>query len=275
MCIAMPYKVRCFMACRDKRILHSDHHKIKKRQTYQFSQTGPARMCSFNPNKAKIVWNFCTCEAQRPTESTITLLSFNLDAHSINATAEFQVTPGMCQLQHMDLSRNRNPGCSLAPQHPIGWNKFVPRKGFLHKDSTTASRVTCAPACLRVDALQDAFRIYAASCKNSLPKPKTITCFWKQHVAASLMHSEPCQTSMVYISCYSSYQGAPFFQAFQITRTSFLLAQSSTTLYSPCTLTLQRKSTSSRGLLGVPNFGTHPIYICLYHICIIISICIM
>ena len=135
--------------------------------------------------------------------------------------------------------------------------------------------MTCAPACLRVDALQDAFRIYAASCKNSLPKPTAITCYWKQHVAASLMHSEPCQTSMVYISCYSSYQGAPFFQAFQITRTSFLLAQSSTTLYSPCTLTLQRKSTSSRGLLGVPNFGTHPIYICLYHICIIISICIM
>ena len=102
----------------------------KKRQTYQFSQTGLARMCSFNPNKAKIVWNLCTCEAQRPTESTITLLSFNLDAHSINATAEFQVTPGMCQLQHMDLSRNRNPGCSLAPQHPIGWNKL---EGFCTK----------------------------------------------------------------------------------------------------------------------------------------------
>lgn len=118
------------MACRDKRILHSDHHKRKKRQTYQLSQTGPARMCSFNPNKAKIVWNLCTCEAQRPTESTITLLSFNLDAHSINATAEFQVTPGMCQLQHMDLSRNRNPGCSLAPQHPIGWNKL---EGFCTK----------------------------------------------------------------------------------------------------------------------------------------------
>lgn len=118
------------MACRDKRILHSDHHKRKKRQTYQLSQTGPARMCSFNPNKAKIVWNLCTCEAQRPTESTITLLSFNLDAHSINATAEFQVTPGMCQLQHMDLSRNPNPGCSLAPQHPIGWNKL---EGFCTK----------------------------------------------------------------------------------------------------------------------------------------------
>ena len=51
--------------------------------------------------------------------------------------------------------------------------------------------MTCAPACLRVDALQDAFRIYAASCKNSLPKPTAITCYWKQHVAASLMHSEP------------------------------------------------------------------------------------
>lgn len=142
------------MACRDKRILHSDHHKRKKRQTYQLSQTGPARMCSFNPNKAKIVWNFARVKLNDLQ---------NLQSHYCpSILMHIQSMPPL-NFKSLQACASCNTWTSAETGTlvalPIGWNKLVPRKGFLHKDSTTASRVTCAPACLRVDALQDAFNL--------------------------------------------------------------------------------------------------------------------